>query len=112
MDDKKRAFQFALITVLVLRLATSLIMAVSAEAAPVPECQYTYCDPQVNAELNQTWFGRHFLAPWYRWDTVHYLDKADPDYQNLGLEGTVWPPLYPFLIRIFSVVMPDRLPRC
>ncbi len=37
MDDKKRAFQFALITVLVLRLATSLIMAVAAELAPMPE---------------------------------------------------------------------------
>ncbi len=59
------------------------------------------------AELNQSWFGKHFLAPWYRWDAVHYLDKADPNYQILGLEGTVWPPLYPLLIRIFSLVMPD-----
>lgn len=106
MDDKKRAFQFALITVLVLRLATSLILAVAADAAPVTGCLYTYCDPQVNAELNQSWFGKHFLAPWYRWDTAHYLDKADPDYQILGLENTVWPPLYPLLIRIFSVAMP------
>ena len=92
--------------VLVLRLATSLVLAAAAAVFPMPECLDFPCDPQVNAQLNSSGFGRLFLAPWYRWDTAHYLDLADPGTQIFGLENTVWPPLYPLLIRVVSSVMP------
>lgn len=43
-------------------------------------------------------------SAWLRWDTVCYLLIAETGYTvNAGL--TVWPPLYPFLIRLFSFVV-------
>ena len=42
------------------------------------------------------------LGSWLRWDTICYLIIAETGYANPGL--TVWPPLYPLLIRIFSFV--------
>lgn len=46
-------------------------------------------------------FSRLFLAPWYRWDTVHYLDLAQNGYNRAFL--SVWPPLYSGLIYILSL---------
>jgi Gpi18-like mannosyltransferase len=41
------------------------------------------------------------LSPWLRWDTICYLMIAETGYTVYpGL--TVWPPLYPFLIHLFS----------
>jgi hypothetical protein len=45
--------------------------------------------------------SRLFLAPWYRWDTVHYLDLASAGYNRAFL--SVWPPLYSGLIYFFSL---------
>ena len=42
------------------------------------------------------------LGSWLRWDTICYLSIAETGYANLGL--SVWPPLYPLLIRVFSLV--------
>jgi hypothetical protein len=43
------------------------------------------------------------LSPWLRWDTICYLMIAETGYTvHAGL--TVWPPLYPSLIRLFSFV--------
>jgi Gpi18-like mannosyltransferase len=42
------------------------------------------------------------LGTWLRWDTICYLIIAEAGYANPGL--TVWPPLYPLLIRLFSFV--------
>ncbi len=42
-----------------------------------------------------------FLAPWYRWDTVHYLDIAQNGYSRAFL--TVWPPMYSALIHLLSL---------
>jgi len=46
-------------------------------------------------------FSRLFLAPWYRWDSVYYLELAQDGYSRPFL--TVWPPLYSWLIRIVSL---------
>jgi hypothetical protein len=51
------------------------------------------------------------LAIWNRWDTPHYLDLAREGYQaadELGL-FIVFYPLYPLLVRIFALVVPDYL---
>lgn len=45
--------------------------------------------------------NRLFLAPWYRWDTVHYIDLAQTGYSRAFL--SVWPPLYSGLIYLFSL---------
>ena len=43
------------------------------------------------------------LSPWLRWDTSCYLLIAETGYTvHPGL--TVWPPVYPLLIRLFSFV--------
>ena len=44
--------------------------------------------------------SRLFLAPWYRWDTVHYLDLSQNGYSRAFL--SVWPPLYSGLIHLVS----------
>lgn len=106
MIKQNRALQTAIIVTLVLRLMTSPILYAATKSISVEACPVFPCYEQVNQQLNSTWFGKYFLAPWYRWDTVHYLDKADPDYEVLGLTSTVWPPMYSWLIRLFSLVMP------
>ncbi len=49
---------------------------------------------------NSGFFSQLFLAPWYRWDTVHYLDIAQSGYSRAFL--SVWPPLYSGLIQLVS----------
>ena len=44
------------------------------------------------------------LTAWLRWDTICYLIIAEGGYTaQSGL--TVWPPLYPLLIRLFSFIL-------
>ena len=48
------------------------------------------------------------LSPWLRWDTLCYLMISETGYAaHPGL--TVWPSLYPFLIRLFSSVFTPPL---
>ena len=48
------------------------------------------------------------LEPWLRWDTICYLNVAESGYRsNLAL--TVWPPLYPLLIRLLMFVTPSSV---
>jgi Gpi18-like mannosyltransferase len=44
-----------------------------------------------------------FITPWYRWDTVHYLDLAENGYTS-DSKTTVWPPLYPLLIKLIALI--------
>jgi len=44
-----------------------------------------------------------FITPWYRWDTVHYLDIAENGYMA-DRNTTVWPPMYPLLIKLFTFI--------
>jgi hypothetical protein len=48
-------------------------------------------------------FMELFLTPWLRWDTVHYIGIAEFGYGGQEL-FSVWPPLYPFLIKAFSTI--------
>lgn len=53
-------------------------------------------------------FSRLAINPWYRWDTVWYLNIAAFGYQ--AGDGTItFAPLYPFLVRIFSVLFGGNL---
>lgn len=47
---------------------------------------------------NQGIFSTLFIAPWYRWDTIHFLEISDQGYLS-NLQNTVWPPLFSFLVR-------------
>ncbi len=106
---KQRALKYALFAALGLRLGTSLFLALLSALLPVDNCASFPCSQMAYAEMQDDLFSRLFLAPWYRWDSVHYLDIADPAYQIYGIENTVWPPLFPLLIRLFSWVMAPML---
>lgn len=65
--------------------------------APGPEYEATV------ALLNTDDFSRQFINPWLRWDTVWYLNISEFGYVA-GNGSIVFAPLYPFLVRIFSVI--------
>ena len=49
---------------------------------------------------------RPWLEPWYRWDTGHYINIA---YSGYDAEMMIFPPLYPFAIRLLASVIGDYL---
>lgn len=99
----KRAIISALSAFLAIRIVTSLTIVIAGlffQPNP-PPAPY---DPAIVQDLaSRGEISRLFLAPWYRWDTVHYLQIAEQGY-SAHLENTVWPPLYPELIRLFALV--------
>lgn len=95
----KNALRAALVATLGLRLFTSLFVALVAWLVPVWITPGAPHDPQLLAELEGgPPVVRLFLAPWYRWDTIHYLEIAQQGYADR--QNTIWPPLYPLLIRL------------
>ena len=68
-------------------LTPPLGLALGPEILPVPG----YINPA-------SFFQVNFLAPWLRWDTLHYLDIAIHGYSSAN-KNSVWVPLYPILIR-------------
>ncbi len=89
----------ALTAYLALRLVTTVLMALIAWMVPVWFEPLAPHDPQMLAELeNGSLAVRLLAAPWYRWDTVHYIEIARDGYADA--QNTVWPPLYPLLIRL------------
>lgn len=95
----RRFLNTAILTYLSLRLVTSFFLASVAWLIPVWIQPNTPHDPQFLAQLeNGSTFVRLFLAPWYRWDTVHYMEIAQFGYSDL--QNTIWPPMYPLLIRL------------
>jgi hypothetical protein len=104
-----RAAKYSLMCFLCLRLLTSGILLLAAMILP-PQLQSS--DPGAvtyQSELQTHGaLSRLFLAPWYRWDTVHYLEIADHGYLYRKI-NTVWPPLYPLLTRGLSVFISPSL---
>jgi Gpi18-like mannosyltransferase len=98
-----RAIVLSLITFFCLRIFTSSVLLIEI-ILPSPEPPYSEVTQEILTDLElQSDFTRLFLAPWYRWDTARYLEIADFGY-DFNFINTVWPPLYPFLIKIFSFV--------
>ena len=102
-----KSWLFAGVVVLALRLVSGVYLALISAGLPLLTCADFPCAPLEYESLTDGGFSRLFLAPWYRWDSVHYLDIADSSYDVYGVENTVWPPLYPLLIRIFALLMPE-----
>ncbi|PKO04913.1 MAG: hypothetical protein CVU41_14225 [Chloroflexi bacterium HGW-Chloroflexi-3] len=96
-----RAIVLSLIAFLCLRIFTSSVLLIDL-ILPSPEPPYSEVTQEILTDLEQqSGFTRLFLAPWYRWDTARYLEIADFGY-DFNFINTVWPPLYPFLIKIFN----------
>jgi len=98
-----RAFIYALLSFLFLRIFTSVILLIGIfQPSPVFS---TVEITQNNIEFleQKSEFSKLFLAPWYRWDTGHYIEIADFGY-DFDSVLSVWPPLYPFLIKIVGFI--------
>jgi len=104
-----RATICALKSVLFLRLFSSVILLAACIFAPP---KVLPADPATLATLsameNQGTLSRLLLAPWYRWDTINYIEIAEYGYSTNPLHS-VWPPLYPLLTRLFSNVFTPTL---
>ncbi|PKO04915.1 MAG: hypothetical protein CVU41_14235 [Chloroflexi bacterium HGW-Chloroflexi-3] len=103
-----RALFYALLAFLGLRIFTSLVLLIGEfrPATVYPALEVTR-NTLINLEQKSS-FSRLFLAPWYRWDTVHYLEIADFGY-DFDPVNTIWPPLYPVLIKIINFLYQPSL---
>ncbi len=98
-----RAFIYSLVGFLVLRLFSSSVMLLDI-FFPSPDAVDSEITRRIiNGLKEQNNFFRFFLAPWYRWDTARYLEISNFGY-DFNLVNVVWPPLYPFLVKIFSFI--------
>jgi hypothetical protein len=96
-------FQQACIAFLALRVLTMAWMALMAGMLPV----YNTVHNELPAYIHLDRFvDRFLLAPWCRWDTLHYLEIATQGY-SADSPATVWPPLYPALIWATNRVIPN-----
>jgi len=98
-----RAFIYAFLVFLFLRIFTSFILLIGIfQPSPVFS---TVEITQNNIEYleQKSEFSKLFLAPWYRWDTGHYIEIADFGY-DFDPILSVWPPLYPFLIKLVGFI--------
>ncbi|MHB8134703.1 MAG: mannosyltransferase family protein [Anaerolineaceae bacterium] len=111
MDDHKQWVSFLKISIslfLVIRLISSLVLLIRIvqPTTAVPNDPFTFSTIQ---ELeNSHLFVKLFISPWFRWDAVHYVGIAENGYDSQPLYS-VWPPLYPFLIKTFSIIFKPPL---
>jgi hypothetical protein len=97
-----RAIVFSIGYFLVLRVFTSLIVLIlSSTMDPVSSPQSLISTSSLSSYQSEGKIFNLFITPWYRWDAVHYLDIAENGYAS-DRNTTVWPPLYPLLIKLFS----------
>jgi len=93
----RRAMGRSIVAFTGLRLSTTTIMLVTSLTMP-GRLRSVYPIVESTAKsLEQNDISLLFLAPWYRFDTIHYLEIAQGGYSNPIL--TTWAPLYPILIR-------------
>jgi len=96
-----RAFICSILTFLCIKIFTSLVLLIGI-VQPSPTNPISDFSRVIHLQLEQqSLFSKYFLSPWYRWDTIQYLEIADNGY-DFNHINTVWPPLYPFVIKILG----------
>ncbi len=99
-----RAILYALLSFIFLRIFTSVVLLIGM-FQPSPDFPFAEITQNNIEYLEQkSDFSKLFLAPWYRWDTGHYIEIADFGY-DFDPVLSVWPPFYPFLIKILGFVV-------
>lgn len=103
-----RALFFTVFSYLCIKLFTNLVPLIGV-VQPIPTIPIPDFSREIYLQLEQqSLFSKYFLSPWYRWDTIHYLEIAEFGY-DFDLVNTVWPPLYPFVIKILSLFIKPSL---
>jgi len=98
------AILYSLISFIFLRIFTSVILLIGI-SQPSPDFPFAEITQNNIEYLEQkSEFSKLFLAPWYRWDTGHYIEIADFGY-DFDPILSVWPPFYPFLIKILGFIV-------
>lgn len=99
----KKAIKFAIFIFIGIRIFTSLVLLIGILQPPSVSPNEEYAQAVDYKLLNGGFISRHLLEPWFRWDTTHYLEIAEEGYSAESY-NTVWPPFYPFLIKLVSFI--------
>lgn len=104
----KRAVWHASKIFLLLRISTLIWVGVLSSFAKqlIVLPNILLCPPSTLSESSNN--AGIFLASWVRWDTTCYISIAELGYQA-NLTTTVWPPVYPMLIRLFMFITPPSI---
>jgi Gpi18-like mannosyltransferase len=106
-----KSIKHALLATILLRLVPGIVLMIMSIIKPVEQCPDYYPCSQVyfNDLVKNGNISRLLLAPWYRWDTVHYIEIAEQGYHLGQIDNTTWPPLYPLLTGILGFILPTML---
>ena len=98
-----RALFYALVSFLFLRIFTStiLLIGIFRPSPVISTIEITRNNIEYLEQKSE--FSKLIVAPWYRFDTAHYIEIADFGY-DFDPVNSVWPPIYPFLIKIFGFI--------
>ncbi len=96
----KKEWTGCVLIVLALRIFYSIVgFWVVSSGGPIPLNETIY--GMMKPYLQNSYFSKYFLAPWFQWDTLSYLKIAILGYER---DATVaFMPLYPILIRFFGM---------
>lgn len=90
-----------------LRIGLSLWAVLTLAVVPAETGPSTDVRPYFDiAPVDEGWAGA-LLGPWQRFDTLHYIRLASRGYEP-GTPHTVFPPLYPLLIRALGGLLGRR----
>jgi len=106
--SKKSMVFTALAVFLILRIWFSLLGILAVTVRPLTVEPQNAHDHAVMAQLDSTTFQRLFLSPWYRFDTVHYLEIAENGYLPND-HNSAFAPLFPALIWLVDRIIPSAM---
>ncbi|MDD5371468.1 MAG: mannosyltransferase family protein [Anaerolineaceae bacterium] len=108
--QRHQALKTALGAYIALRIMASLWIALLVMVFPSSAGADGILSARIDAPYLSTInpISRTLLVPWYRWDTVRYLNIATLGY-SADLNDTVWPPLFPALIWLVGIIIPNPL---
>ncbi len=104
----KSAIYYSLLVFIILRVFSSLVLLIGIVQPPSMVPIHENTAKNLSTYENNSSISKYFLAPWYRWDTVQYLEIAEYGY-DFNTINTVWPPLYPFLTKFFALIIKSSL---
>ncbi len=97
----------AMLLYLIMRFGLSLWAVLALVVVPVETGPDKAMRPYLGSEPVDEGLVSLLLGPWQRFDTLHYIHLARYGYEA-GTHHTVFPPLYPLLIRVVDVLLGEQ----